>query len=549
MTKRSLSIFLILCLMLSCVLTLGLSASAQTETAATGAVTDTAATAVDYGLAAECKDGNILHCFNWTLNQIKQELPNIAAAGFTSVQTSPLQAHDSYNQWYWLYQPTGFTIGNEIGSYNDLKALCTEADQYGIKIIVDVVANHLAGSNSGNLANSVEAEYKNNKSTYFHNLGAKTNDNDRQEITQKNIGMPDLNSENTVIQNKTYAMVEQLKAAGVDGIRWDAAKHIALPSEDCGFWSKMAQLDLYQYGEILDAPAGNSSDAINNALMTEYAQYIGVTDSKYSTDFMSNVRNGSIYKTAGYWNKRGVASDKIVYWAESHDTFSNDGGWTKTIDQNVIDRAYAILGARADSQALYLSRPSQTNHQSIYYGKKGSTHFTSPEVAAVNRFHNAMVGSDEKYYANGNCYIVARSGGAVIVSMKSSDVDVSVSNSGGMVPVGTYTDKVSGSTFTVTSTKITGHIGSSGIAVIYDEAPVTPHYMIGDTDLNEEVEITDATLIQKHLAQSIMLKEEEITAADADEDGDLTAVDVTLLQRYLAQMATATRIGRYSDES
>ena len=83
MKKRLLSLTLIVCLIISCVMSIGFSASAESV--------DTAPTGEDYGLAQSCEDGNILHCFNWTLNQIKEELPNIAEAGFTSVQTSPLQ--------------------------------------------------------------------------------------------------------------------------------------------------------------------------------------------------------------------------------------------------------------------------------------------------------------------------------------------------------------------------------------------------------------------------------------------------------------------------
>lgn len=47
--------------------------------------------AADYGLPEGIQEGNILHCFNWTAKEIKAELPNIAAAGFGSVQMSPLQ--------------------------------------------------------------------------------------------------------------------------------------------------------------------------------------------------------------------------------------------------------------------------------------------------------------------------------------------------------------------------------------------------------------------------------------------------------------------------
>ena len=33
----------------------------------------------------------ILHCFDWSYNNIRTALPDIAAAGYTAVQTSPVQ--------------------------------------------------------------------------------------------------------------------------------------------------------------------------------------------------------------------------------------------------------------------------------------------------------------------------------------------------------------------------------------------------------------------------------------------------------------------------
>ena len=540
MKRRIISLLLTLCMVTMGMASVGFTVSAQDV--------DAASTAEDYGLPQNCKDGNILHCFNWTLSQIKAELPNIAAAGFTSVQTSPLQPHDGSSHWYWLYQPTKFTVGNELGSYNDLKSLCTEAHKYGVKIIVDVVANHVAGSDNGNLANAVDSVFKNNKSTYFHNLGARGSADDRYSTTQKNIGMPDLNSENTAIQTMVYNMVVNLKNAGVDGIRWDAAKHIALPSENCAFWSKMAQIDMYQYGEILGSPADGATATENSAWITEYAKYIGVSDTVYSTALTSAVRDGTTYKTTGNWNKKGVDSGKIVNWSESHDSYSNEtnyGGWTKNLNQNVIDKAYALLAARADSQTLYLSRPFQTAHQSINYGVKGSTHFTSPEITAVNQFHNAMVGKDEKVIGTSKHFAVLRTGGAVIVP-KTNDTDVTVNNTNTMVPVGTYVDKVSGSTFTVTEKTITGHVGSTGIAVIYgkEEQPTEPAGILGDIDGDEEVTIVDATLLQRLVADIENSYTVSDRIADVDGDGEVTIFDVTYIQRWLAGIASIDDIGK-----
>ena len=544
MTKRTISLLLILCLILSCVAAGGFSASAGSAHAVpSGADTDTADTAADYGLGGSCEDGNILQCFNWTLSQIKEELPNIAKAGFTCVQTSPLQPHDGNYQWYWLYQPTNFTVGNELGSLSDLQALCKEADKYGVKIIVDVVANHLAGSKNGSWSGRIDSSLR--KSEYFHNQGECTDNNNRYDLTHKNIGMPDLNSEHRDIQSKVAAMVNTLRSAGVDGIRWDAAKHIGLPSEDCAFWTVMSGIDMYQYGEILDAPAGKSADEYNNTLMSEYAGLMGVTDEPYSAAVTTAIRDGRLSKSNGNWLKCGVGADRLVYWAESHDNYANNG-WTNSLDQNVIDRAYAILGARADSQTLYLSRPYEKNDSSIAYGRKGSTHFTSKEVAAVNHFHNAMIGADEKYSTSGGCYVVCRSGGAVIVSPKGSDIDVTAVNPGGMVPAGTYTDEVSGGKWTVTADSITGHLGKSGIAVFYDPDYADRQVLVGDTDLSGDVSILDATYIQRYLVNLQKLNDTALASADTDRDGSVTIIDATKIQRYLVGLRDAdSHVGEY----
>ena len=116
---------------------------------------------------------------------------------------------------------------------------------------------------------------------------------------------------------------------------------------------------------------------------------------------------------------------------------------------------------------LYFSRPNTTGFSNIKVGK-GSTHFTATEVAAVNRFHNIMGSRRDAFQSDGNkCVITRENGGAVIV-MKGSG-QVSVSNVNGYCPAGTYTDRVSGNRFTVTSSTISGNVGSSGIVVIYSD--------------------------------------------------------------------------------
>ena len=450
--NRMLSVLLAFCMVFS-----GLTILPATTT------TIEAEAAADYGLADSIQEGVILHCFNWKYNDIKAELPNIAAAGFTSVQTSPAQVGVKSGVWYWLYQPLGFYVGtNDLGTKAELQALCAEAEKYGINVIVDVVANHLAGDHS-----NIQDDLKDGQ--YWHNYGSVSSWADRYQVTHGEIGMPDLNSEHSYVQQVVSNYINELKGLGVDGIRWDAAKHIALPSEGCNFWPAVTGQGLFHYGEILVGPDDRGTG--NEGLMVEYTNYMTVTDSTYGKTLLDCFASGTVPTSFGNWAARGVSNSKLVYWGESHDTWSNnqDWGYSNGMSQNVIDRAYAVAASRNDISALYFSRPSSTYKESIYGGQKGSTHYTSAEVAEVNKFHNAKNGEADYYTTGNNCAVVSRVTGAVVVAGSGSNFDVTVPNGGGITQAGTYIDAITGAKWTVTSTNMSGKIGSTGIAVLYKE--------------------------------------------------------------------------------
>ena len=229
-----------------------------------------------YGLADNVQDGTILHCFCWKYSDIKNELENIARAGFTSVQISPVQAtgleelyreyykdlDESYYETYWekLYQPNGFTIASDgfLGTKQELKELCEAADKYGIKVLTDVVANHLTG-NKKLIEEDLQADefWRKTKSIDYNNRKSVT--------TGQLLELCELDTENEYVQSCVIGLINELKELGIDGIRWDAAKHIALPSEGSDFWEKMTDTGLYNYGEILGSPGG-SSDTTNSLM-------------------------------------------------------------------------------------------------------------------------------------------------------------------------------------------------------------------------------------------------------------------------------------------
>ena len=427
-----------------------------------------------YGLKDNIQDGVILHCFDWTLADIQEEIPNIAKAGFTAVQTSPVHERAGKGSvWYDVYRPYDFKIGNGLGTEADLKALCAKAHEYGVKVIVDVVANHTDHPNV--------AERLKDESLYHERFGV-GNWNDRHQVTFGMIGMWDLDTNNPTVQAIIKQYIQDLKACGVDGVRWDAIKHIGLPSEGDSFMKNVVDQEMYNYGEILDGTGGN-----DNTLFPEYQTYMSITDNGYGNGFANSFAGGSINESVGNFNQRNAKTEKLVYWGESHDTYANDGGESKNKSQNVIDRAYAVVAGNNGATALYFSRPAQKAKNDIKFGDKGSVHFKDAEVAQVNYMHNVCAG-EPNYYVKGNgvCAQVRKSG-AIIVLGSGSDRDVTVANGAGdgkWLKSGTYKDMVSGGAFTVNASTISGHVGESGIAVIYQSGPIvlTPEVIFDPAD-------------------------------------------------------------------
>ena len=415
-----------------------------------------------YGLKDNIQDGVILHCFDWTLADIQEEIPNIAKAGFTAVQTSPVHERAGKGSvWYDVYRPYDFKIGNGLGTEADLKALCAKAHEYGVKVIVDVVANH---TDYSNVADRLKDQ------GLYHQPFDVGNWNDRNQVTHGKIGMWDLDTNNPTVQAIIKQYIQDLKACGVDGIRWDAIKHIGLPSEGDSFMPNVVDQEMYNYGEILDGTGGD-----DKTLFPEYQTYMSITDNGYGNGFADSFAGGSINGSVGNFNQRNAKTEKLVYWGESHDTYANDGGESKNKSQNVIDRAYAVVAGNNGATALYFSRPFQKDKGAIKFGDKGSVHFKDAEVAQVNHMHNVCAG-EPNYYVKGNgvCAQVRKSG-AIIVLGSGSDRDVTVANGAGdgkWLKSGTYKDMVGGGAFTVNASTISGHVGESGIAVIYNAGSI-----------------------------------------------------------------------------
>lgn len=469
-----------------------LTSSFAAITSVNAAEVDSAQTAsADSTLRDKVGDGVMLHAFNWSYNTIKENLPAIAAAGYTTVQTSPVQQPKDYStsgdvtgQWWKLYQPISFHIAEEswLGTKDDLKSLCDEADKYGIKIICDIVSNHIANADEArpdtvsNQVKKYEPEFYKKRKTYTRTYKGDANDSSVQAVVQGHVSKcPDLVTNDTAVQGYIINLLKECIDCGVDGFRFDAAKHIE--TEDDGeyasdYWKNITTSassyytqktgdDLYIYGEILNNCGADRS-------YSSYTKYINVTDNRTGDAVLYNVTKGKASTATNAKYKSGVAASNAVLWAESHDTYegsSGSSGFSNTADvsdENVV-KAWAIVASRKDSTALFFARPGTALMGNI---STDST-YKSTAVSEINKFHNLFVGQSEKLGSSGDIAYVARgTSGIVLSNCKGTNASVSISGTG--LADGKYTDTVSGAEFTVANGVLTGSIGNTGVAVVYN---------------------------------------------------------------------------------
>lgn len=469
-----------------------LTSSFAAITSVNAAEVDSAQTAsADSTLRDKVGDGVMLHAFNWSYNTIKENLPAIAAAGYTTVQTSPVQQPKDYStsgdvigQWWKLYQPISFHIAEQswLGTKDDLKSLCDEADKYGIKIICDIVSNHIANADEArpdtvsNQVKKYEPEFYKKRRTYTRTYKGNASDSSVQAVVQGHVSnCPDLVTNDTAVQTYIINLLKECIDCGVDGFRFDAAKHIE--TEDDGeyasdYWKNITSSassyytqktgdDLYIYGEILNNCGADRS-------YSSYTKYINVTDNRTGDAVLYNVTKGKASTATNAKYKSGVAASNAVLWAESHDTYegsSGSSGFSNTAgisDENVV-KAWAIVASRKDSTALFFARPGTA----LMGGVSTDTTYKSTAVSEINKFHNLFVGQSEKLGSSGDIAYVARgTSGIVLSNCKGTNASVSISGTG--LADGKYTDTVSGAEFTVANGVLTGSIGKTGVAVVYN---------------------------------------------------------------------------------
>ena len=430
----------------------------------------------------------ILHVWSWNFPTIAKNMKTIADAGYTMLQTSPVQQHfnpegkitkifdggGKDGSWYYYYQPTDWKIGNAIvGTREQMKEMMDSAAKYNVQVLVDVLPNHTAFD-----VDAVSDDFYKavgGRDRMFHSKGLTPieNYNDREQCTLWAMGsLPDVNTENPDFQKYYLTFVNDLLSLGVHGFRYDTAKHIGVHSDpvdtasgvkENDFWDvvtgrksvKGVSLSqpydsLFVYGEVLQD---------KNVPELEYADYMGQTASGYGHVLREALAKGSVngLDIVGWHHQ--AAPEYLTTWVESHDTYCN-AHESASLTDDQIRTGWVFLTARQNGVPLFFSRPMGSTRENYWgdnvIGARGNDEFFHPEVVAVNKFRKAMSGQKEdlQFSPDGSILLVNRGKkGAAVVNISSVAGFVDLPTG---LPDGVYTDVVYGKEFNVKKHRLHG---------------------------------------------------------------------------------------------
>ena len=388
------------------------------------------------GLATDITNGAILHTWCWSFDTIKENMQNIAAAGFSAIQCSPVMqcrvgggGRMTLNNWYYHYQATDYIIGNyQLGTKEEFQEMCEVAHSYGVKVIVDTVINHMTSSENS-IAEYLRVESSEQFPNGFLRRPRNTNwsQDNRYEETQAELSsLRELKTQDEYVQKYIKDFLSECGSLGADGFRYDAAKLIELPDDEpytdengvthdfaSDFWPVVLNNGAtFQYAEDLQE---GGYDATSSRLAA-YQKYFNATTASFYgwalRDEMISKKNVSVdlvedwrvntpqvdHQGIVWKDKESKPGDddyvdvqKLVTWVESHDSYCNDASYRVLSDQEVI-LAWAILAARDGGTPLFYSRPMNSSANNMWgdnvLGAVGSNMYKDSQVTAVNFFRN-----------------------------------------------------------------------------------------------------------------------------------------------------------------
>lgn len=175
----------------------------------------------------------IVHLFEWKWKDIAEECEEfLGPKGFGGVQVSPVNENVviAGRPWFERYQPISYKLETRSGNESDFVDMVTRCKNVGVRIYVDVIANHMAATQSTSPAigtGGSEADPSNRSYSVvpytaddFHATCLITDYNNATNVRNcELVGLPDLNQRRLNVRARIIEFLDHLVDLGVAGFR------------------------------------------------------------------------------------------------------------------------------------------------------------------------------------------------------------------------------------------------------------------------------------------------------------------------------------------
>lgn len=296
-------------------------------------------------------NGVIYQAFNEKFVDLYDKLSELKDIGYHYVQVSPPTKSADLDIWWARYQPIDLeVIDSPLGNEQDLRRLIKRAHDLGLKVLIDVVLNHMADSsfNGGSL------HFPQFSPQNFRNVDERpciTNYRDRWEVTHRwlcdlrlNHYLPDLNTSSSYVRTTHKKYLNRLMDIGADGFRFDAVKHIE-PDYFADI-TKSIPAGKFFYGEVIGETLAESN---------EYTPYMRVTDFHLLRVMIGAFSGGGDMRSLLDPESFGAAlpGNRSVVFAKNHDTVMHSAFFSFGDNQDAILASAFLLGRGVGIPHIY----------------------------------------------------------------------------------------------------------------------------------------------------------------------------------------------------
>ncbi|KAA9004889.1 alpha-amylase [Paenibacillus spiritus] len=380
--------------------------------------------------------------------------------------TSVINYSGVNNAAYHGYWPRDFKKTNAaFGSFTDFSNLIAAAHSHNIKVIIDFAPNHTNPASStdasfaenGALYNNgtLLGKYSNDSAGLFHHNGGTDFSTIESGIYKNLYDLADLNQNNNTVDNYLKESIQLWLNLGVDGIRFDAVKH--MPQG----WQKSYVSSIYSSA---------------NPVFTFGEWFLGVDETSQDNINFANQSGMNLLDFAYAQEVREVFRDKTETMTDLSSIISSTGSsynyinnMVTFIDNHDMDRfQQAGASTRPTEQALALTLTSR-GVPAIYYGTEqymtgngdpnnrammtgfdtNKTAYKVIKALAPLRKSNPAIayGTTTQRWVNNDVYIYERKFGssvALVAINRNTTTSYPISGLLTALPNGTYTDVLGG---------------------------------------------------------------------------------------------------------